>query len=217
MTSYQARFLDFAIRCGALRFGEFRLKSGRVSPYFFNAGAFYQGSALAQLGRFYAETVLDHVEGDFMLFGPAYKGIPLVTATAMALAEHFGRDVGYAFDRKEAKDHGEGGNTVGAPLRDQVVVVDDVVTAGLSIDRSVELIRAAGAQAVAAVVALDRQERGLEGGQSAVMSIQRRHGLPVHGIAALDDLIAYLARQPSHADNCRKLRDYRGRYGVVAA
>ncbi|MGD8429808.1 MAG: orotate phosphoribosyltransferase, partial [Ectothiorhodospiraceae bacterium] len=178
MLTYQRQFIQFALDRGVLRFGDFTLKSGRRSPYFFNAGLFNSGGALARLGEYYARAVMDAgVEFD-MLFGPAYKGIPLAAATAIALSEHFQRDVPYAFNRKEAKDHGEGGNVVGAPLAGRVLVVDDVISAGTSVGESQEIIRASGAEMAGVLIALDRQERGA-GERSAVQEVEARLHVPV--------------------------------------
>jgi orotate phosphoribosyltransferase len=218
MQNYQLRFIDLALAREALRFGSFKLKSGRESPYFFNAGLFSDGQAAAVLGQCYAAALLSSgVEFD-VLFGPAYKGIPLVTTTAIALAEHHGRNVPYAFNRKESKDHGEGGNVVGAPLRGRVVIVDDVITAGTAIRESLDLIRAAGAQPVAVALALDRQERG-QGTRSAVQELEAEHGLQCVSVITLTALIEALSAgggAPSRvsADQLTALRAYRDRYGV---
>lgn len=214
--TYQHDFLQLAIDVGALRFGEFTLKSGRISPYFFNAGAFDHGAALARLGNLYARAIVDTVSGEFMLFGPAYKGIPLAAATAVALAARFVTDVGYAFNRKEAKDHGEGGILVGAPLAGQVVIVDDVITAGISIDESVGAIRAAGAAPIAVIIALDRQERGLEDERSAVAALAQRHGLQIRALAGLDTLMRFLTERAGFAAELEAVRAYHRRYGVSA-
>ena len=187
MQDHQTRFLDLALRCDVLRFGDFTLKSGRNSPYFFNAGRFDHGAALATLGQCYAQALLGAGIGFDMLFGPAYKGIPLASATAIALAAH-GRDVPLAFNRKEAKALGEGGSLIGAPLQGRVLIVDDVVTAGTAVRESITLIRAAGAQPCGGLVALDRQERG-ESGLSATQEISRDAGIPVIAIARLAELL----------------------------
>ncbi|HDP88458.1 MAG TPA: orotate phosphoribosyltransferase [Thioalkalivibrio sp.] len=214
MKDYQQEFLAFAIDQGVLRFGEFTLKSGRVSPYFFNAGLFNTGGALARLGRYYAQALVDAgVEFD-MLFGPAYKGIPLAAATAIALADHHGRDVPYCFNRKEAKDHGEGGNLVGAPLAGRVLIVDDVITAGTAIRESVDIIQAAGAAPAGVLISLNRQERG-RGELSAIQEVERDYGLSVASIVGLDDLLAYLEDQPGElAGYVDKVQAYRAEYGV---
>jgi orotate phosphoribosyltransferase len=218
MQDYQLTFIDLALARNALRFGSFTLKSGRESPYFFNAGLFSDGEAAAVLGRCYAAALArSGVEFD-MLFGPAYKGIPLVTATAVALAEGHRRSVPYAFNRKEAKDHGEGGNIVGTALRGRVVIVDDVITAGTAIRESVEIIRAAGAQPVAVALALDRQERG-QGALSAVQEVERDFGLRCVSILTLGDLIEALSHPAGgkvriSAEQLTSLNAYRERYGV---
>jgi orotate phosphoribosyltransferase len=197
---------------GVLRFGQFTLKSGRISPYFFNAGLFNTGAAIGALGRFYARAAaLSALEFD-MLFGPAYKGIPLVTTTAAALADHEGRNLPFAFNRKEAKDHGEGGNIVGAPLVGRVLIVDDVITAGTAIRESVEIIRAHGATPAGVLIALDREERG-QGERSAVQEVQDSFGLPVVSVLRLRDLLAHLEEQGQLAQ-LEAVRAYRDRYGV---
>jgi orotate phosphoribosyltransferase len=206
-------FIDLCLELGVLRFGEFKLKSGRVSPYFFNAGLFSSGRALAQLGRHYADAIQAANPRFDVLFGPAYKGIPLVTAAAVALANHHGRDVPWAFNRKEAKDHGEGGNIVGAPLRGRVLIVDDVITAGTAIREAVDIITATGAQPVGVVLALDRQERG-QAELSAVQEVERRLGLPVTSILKLEDLITYLETSGNETQ-LAAVRRYRSEYGVA--
>lgn len=213
MQDYQHEFLSFAIDTEVLRFGEFTLKSGRKSPYFFNAGLFNTGSRLARLGRFYAAAIVaSGIEFD-VLFGPAYKGIPLAAATAVALADHHGRDLPYCFNRKEAKDHGEGGNLVGAPLKGRVLIIDDVITAGTAIRESLDIIRAAGASAAGVVIALNRQERG-KGDRSAIQEVEQDMGIPVISIAALDQLVEYLENQPGRAEQVAAIRAYRAEYGV---
>ena len=219
MQAFQRDFLELALKLGVLRFGRFTLKSGRESPYFFNAGLFDTGRAIAGLGRAYAAALAASGLGYDMLFGPAYKGIPLVTATAAALAEHHGRDVPYCFNRKEAKDHGEGGRIVGRPLAGRVLIVDDVITAGTAIRESIELIRAAGASAAGVLLALDREERGRETARSAVQEVRDALGLPVVSILTLTDLIAGLesgvAGVPAAA--LADLRAYRAEYGAHPA
>jgi orotate phosphoribosyltransferase len=207
-------FIQLCRNSGVLRFGEFKLKSGRLSPYFFNAGLFNTGRAIAALGKHYAQTVVDSRIAFDMLFGPAYKGIPLVTATATALADQHNRDVPWAFNRKEAKDHGEGGNMVGSPLKGRVLIVDDVITAGTAIRESIDIIRAAGATPAGVILALDRQERG-QGEASAVQEVEREFGLPVASIAKLSDLVEYLA---NNSDNAAlvAVKHYRDQYGLRA-
>jgi len=208
----QPDFIRLCIDLGVLRFGEFKLKSGRVSPYFFNAGLFNTGLAIGSLGRSYARTAAGSGVQFDMLFGPAYKGIPLVIATAAALAEHEGRNLPYAFNRKEAKDHGEGGTIVGAPLAGRVLIVDDVITAGTAIRESVEIIRAQGATPAGVLIALDREERG-QGAQSAVQEVQEAFGLPVISVLRLGDLMAHL-EATGEAATLAAVRAYRDRYGV---
>ncbi len=213
MKDYQQEFLDFAIAQGVLRFGEFTLKSGRVSPYFFNAGLFQTGSALAQLGKFYAQAIVEsEVEFD-MLFGPAYKGIPLAAATAIALYEHHGKDYPYAFNRKEAKDHGEGGTIVGAALSGRVLVIDDVITAGTAIRESANIVAAQGAQLAGVAIALDRQERG-NGTQSAVQEVEALYGIRVVNIVGLNEVINHVSQQVNDAALLTKVQAYRNDYGI---
>ena len=217
MQDYQRSFLDLAIARTALRFGRFTLKSGRESPYFFNAGLFDDGEALSVLGQCYAAALQRSGLAYDMLFGPAYKGIPLVAATAVALAEHHHRAVPWAFNRKEAKDHGEGGSVVGRALSGRVVIVDDVITAGTAIRESVELIRRAGAEPAAVLLALDRQERG-QGARSAVQEVEAEFGLRCVSLVTLADLIELLSgpageRLRISADQLGLLRQYRERYG----
>ncbi len=213
MQTYQQEFLELAVELGVLRFGEFTLKSGRTSPYFFNAGLFNSGLALARLGRYYAETI-GHAGIDFdMLFGPAYKGIPLACATAMALADHHDRNIPWCFNRKEAKDHGEGGDIVGAPLAGRVLIIDDVITAGTAIRESVALLHAAGAKAAGVVIALDRQERG-QGSLSAVQEVAKSLAIPVVSIVSLDDLLEFVEGTSDLAVHLETIRTYRSCYGV---
>ncbi|MEW6168314.1 MAG: orotate phosphoribosyltransferase [Pseudomonadota bacterium] len=214
MKSYQSAFLDLALANDVLRFGEFTLKSGRVSPYFFNLGRISSGAAMRALGRAYAQALGESGVGYDMLFGPAYKGIPLVTAVAIALAEQ-GRDVPYAYNRKEAKDHGEGGVVVGAAPKGRVVIVDDVLTAGTALRAAVALLRAAGAEPVAAVIALDRQEKG-PSGRSAVQEMERDSGLRVVPLVTVQTLLDYLSRGAVGADTVSAIRDYQARYGISA-
>ena len=213
MHDYQREFIRFAIASDVLRFGSFTLKSGRDSPYFFNAGLFASGAALARLGRYYAAAIVDSGIGFDMLFGPAYKGIPLASATAVALADHHDRDLPYAFNRKEAKDHGEGGVIVGAPLAGRVLIIDDVISAGTSVRASLELIEAAGAQAAGVAIALDRQERGT-GALSAVQQVEREYGLPVATIVRLDQLVEYLAEDATMTASLAAIQAYREHYGA---
>ena len=205
-------FIAFACALGVLRFGEFKTKAGRLSPYFFNAGLFCDGASLARLSDFYARRILAAGVDFDVLFGPAYKGIPLAAGAAMALAG-LGRNLPYVYNRKEAKDHGEGGSLVGAPLKGRVLIIDDVISAGTSVRESVELIRAAGATPAAVLIALDRQERG-QGDLSAVQEVTRDFGIPVISVASLTDLIDYLAGHPQLEDNLAAVREYRARYGV---
>jgi len=213
MKPYQREFLDFAISAGVLRFGSFTLKSGRTSPYFFNSGLFNTGARLARLGRYYAQAIVDSGIGFDMLFGPAYKGIPLVSAVAIALAEHHARDLPYAFNRKEAKDHGEGGNIVGSALSGRVLIIDDVITAGTAVRESFDILRAAGATAAGVVISLDRQERG-KGERSAIQEVEQDHGVRVVSIVGLAELVDYLATQDGMAQALADIRAYREQYGV---
>jgi orotate phosphoribosyltransferase len=218
MEQYQLTFIDLALRRDALRFGRFTLKSGRESPYFFNAGLFSDGESAAVLGRCYAAAIVASGLGFDMLFGPAYKGIPLATATAVALSAHHGRNVPYAFNRKEAKDHGEGGGLVGAALAGRVLIVDDVITAGTAVRESLELIRAAGAQPVGVALALDRQERG-QGALTAVQEVQQTYGLRCVSIVTLADLIEALSRPADGRvrisdEQLTALKAYQARYGA---
>jgi orotate phosphoribosyltransferase len=212
LQSYQSDFIELALEHGVLRFGEFTLKSGRVSPYFFNLGCISSGAAMLRLSRAYAAALqASGLEFD-MLFGPAYKGIPLVATLACALAEA-GRDLPYAYNRKEAKDHGEGGTLVGAEPRGRVVIVDDVLTAGTALREAIGLLRAAGATPVAALVALDRQEIG-PSGRSAVADLERDSGVRVIPLVTVVDVMAHLARRSDHAATLVAMRDYQARYGV---
>jgi len=213
MKDYQRAFLDFAIECQALRFGEFTLKSGRVSPYFFNTGLFNTGGRLARLGRFYAQAIRDSGIAFDMLFGPAYKGMPLACAAAMALAEH-GQDTPYAFNRKEVKRYGEGGVIIGHPLQGKVLIIDDVISAGTSVRESVDIIRAGGAAPAGVVIAIDRQERG-EGATSAVQEVETTLGLRVVSIADLETLLVYLhGKGDSARKHVQAIDSYRRKYGT---
>ena len=217
MLSFRQDFIRFAIEQKVLCFGEFRTKAGRLSPYFFNAGLFNDGNSLKQLTQFYAQAIITADIQFDMLYGPAYKGIPLAAGTAIALAE-MQRNVPYCFNRKEAKDHGEGGSTVGAKLQGRVLIIDDVISAGTSVRESIELIRASSAMPVAVVIALDRMELGQttreQGGLSAVQEVQRNYNIPVISIATLDDLLEYLHGNPELGQNLRAVQSYREQYGV---
>ncbi|MBC7191734.1 orotate phosphoribosyltransferase [Marinobacter sp.] len=212
MYDYQRDFIEFAIRRDVLRFGEFTLKSGRTSPYFFNAGLFNTGEDLLQLSKAYAAAVQKSGLNYDMLFGPAYKGIPLATATAIALAEQ-GISKPFAFNRKEKKDHGEGGNIVGAPLTGKVLIVDDVITAGTAIRESIAIIRAAGGLPAGVLVAMDRQERGA-GELSAIQEVETEFSIPVASIIKLDQVLDYLQSKPDFTDHASRVAEYRERYGV---
>ncbi|MCP1673112.1 orotate phosphoribosyltransferase [Natronocella acetinitrilica] len=213
MHAYKYDFLRFALKRNVLRFGEFTLKSGRISPYFFNAGLFNTGASVAALGRYYAQSISTSGIGFDMLYGPAYKGIPLATATAIALSDEHHRDIPFAFNRKEAKDHGEGGVIVGAPLQGRVLIIDDVISAGTSVRESVDLIHGAGASLAGVAIALDRKERG-SGNSSAVQQVESELGVPVIPIADLEDLIAWLEEMGDYQQELEAIRDYRGRYGA---
>jgi orotate phosphoribosyltransferase len=218
MQDYQLTFIDLALEREALRFGHFKLKSGRESPYFFNAGLFSDGKSAAVLGRCYAAAIVRSGIAFDTIFGPAYKGIPLATATVVALSEHHDLNVPYAFNRKEAKDHGEGGKVVGAPLRGRVLIVDDVITAGTAVRESLDIIRGAGAEPVAVALALDRQERG-QGALTAMQEVEKEHGLKCVSIVTLADLIETLSRAADgrvriSAEQLTSLRAYRERYGA---
>ena len=213
MKNYKKHFLRFAEERQALKFGEFTLKSGRISPYFFNAGTFYTGEALARLGRYYADAIVESgIEFD-MLFGPAYKGITLVAAVSVALAEHHGRDLPWAFNRKEAKDHGEGGWLVGAPLEGRALVIDDVITAGTAIREVAALFERTEASIAGVFVAVDRQERG-RGELSAIQEVQETLGVPVRSIVSMSDIIVWLEEQEGRDADRVALKQYRKRYGV---
>jgi orotate phosphoribosyltransferase len=213
MQDYQREFLDFALDQGVLRFGQFTLKSGRVSPYFFNAGLFNTGAALASLGRFYAQTIVDSGLAFDVLYGPAYKGIPLAAVTAAALYDRHAIDVPYAFNRKEAKDHGERGRIVGHPLEGDILIIDDVITAGTAIRESRDIITAEGANPAGVVIALDRQERGT-GARSAIQEIEADHGMAVASIVRLDDLIAFIRQHGDAPGRLASIEAYRREYGV---
>ena len=211
-TDFTAQFIDFAIKKQVLRFGEFKTKAGRLSPYFFNAGLFNDGESLMKLGEFYAAAILKSGVQFDMLFGPAYKGITLAASISIALARQ-GHNLPYAYNRKEAKDHGEGGTIVGAPLKGRVLIVDDVISAGTSVRESVEMIKAAGATPAGVAIAIDRQERGL-GALSAVQEVEKDSGMPVIKIATLADLIAFLDGAADLAEHKPAVQAYRSQYGV---
>ena len=214
MSDFRKEFIAFCIDCGVLRFGQFKTKAGRMSPYFFNAGLFNDGAMLGRLGQFYAKAVLAAGQPFDMLFGPAYKGIPLAASVAIALAQA-GHNAPYSFNRKETKDHGEGGRTIGAPLAGRVLIVDDVISAGTSVRESIELIRAEGATPCGVTIALDRLERGV-GERSAVQEVREHFGLPVIAIADLDDLVEYLSAKPDLAPQLIAIEQYRQLYGANA-
>jgi orotate phosphoribosyltransferase len=212
---YQRQFIELTLQREVLRFGEFTLKSGRTSPYFFNMGRIDSGAALAQLGRAYADALQASGLAVDMLFGPAYKGIALAAATAIALADHHRLDLPWAYNRKEAKDHGEGGTLVGAPLRGRVLIVDDVMTAGTAVRESLTMIRDAGAEPAGVLIALDRQERG-QGERSAAQEVSAAFGIPVIAITRLDDVLVYAGERPELTGEHARLLAYRARYGVSA-
>ena len=214
MKKYQLEFIEFAIAHKVLCFGDFTLKSGRQSPYFFNSGLFSDGKSLSRLGRYYASAIQAASVRYDMLFGPAYKGIPLASAVAMALAEDHDINVPYCFNRKEAKDHGEGGTTFGAPLHGETLIIDDVISAGTSVNLSVEIIKQAGATTAGVAIALDRQERG-EGELSAVQEVEQRHQIIVISIITLENMIEYLEKIPSMTENLGRIRQYRESYAAI--
>ena len=213
MQDYQREFIELSLQAEVLRFGEFKLKSGRSSPYFFNAGLFNNGRALARLGQYYADAIVDSGIQFDVLFGPAYKGITLAASCAIALANKHDRSVPYCFNRKEAKDHGEGGNLIGAPLAGKVLIIDDVITAGTAIRESMNIIEAAGAQAAGVVIALNRQERG-QGTRSAIQEVEDRYQIPVISIVSLEHLIAYIAQNSKYAQYLPAIKAYRAEYGI---
>jgi orotate phosphoribosyltransferase len=210
---YQSEFIELCMQLGVLKFGEFTLKSGRESPYFFNAGLFNTGAAIAAVGRAYAAAIAASDVSFDMLFGPAYKGIPLVTATAAALAQTQNRSLAFAFNRKESKDHGEGGRIVGSPLQGRVLIVDDVITAGTAIRESIEIIKSAGAVPAGVLLALDRQERGADGDLSAVQEVREHFGIPVVAVISLGELVHYMSGQGRQAE-VSSMQAYRQKYGV---
>lgn len=213
MKDYQQQFIEFALDCEALRFGEFTLKSGRVSPYFFNTGLFNTGDRLRQLGQFYAQAILDAGIDFDILYGPAYKGIPLVCAVGIGLSECAQRDVPYVFNRKEVKDHGEGGLLVGAELQGKALIIDDVISAGTSVRESVDMIQQAGAKAAGVMISLNRQERG-RGESSAIQDVESSYGFKVHAIVSLSDIIDYLKHAPELKQHLPAIQAYRDQYGT---
>ena len=213
MKTYQQQFIKFALETGVLRFGSFTLKSGRISPYFFNSGLFNTGSSLARLGQFYAQAIVETDLEFNIIFGPAYKGIPLASSATIALAEHYQRDVPYVFNRKELKDHGEGGLLIGAELKGNVLIIDDVISAGTSVGESVAIIRAQNATPAGVIIALDRQEKG-QTEQSAIEQVERKYKIPVISIICLDDLLAYLESNRTLVAHIPAVKAYRAQYGV---
>ncbi len=214
MHAFQEQFIRFSLDHEVLKFGEFTLKSGRISPYFFNAGLFNDGESLSKLAGFYAQTLIEHHEQDFMLYGPAYKGIPLAAATAMSLSLNHHLRIPYAFNRKEIKDHGEGGQLIGAPLQGRVIIVDDVITAGISVGESVDIINAHNAQTGAVLIGLDRQEKTEHSELSAVMRINRDYGIPVYSVINMALLIEYLTNDDKYERYLPKMHDYQAQYGA---
>jgi len=214
MHEYQREFIRFALDRNVLRFGEFTLKSGRKSPYFFNAGLFNDGASLSRLGRFYAQALVHSSLPDVdVIFGPAYKGIPLAAVTAVALADSFDRNLPYCFNRKEAKDHGEGGSLVGAPLEGRVLIIDDVITAGTAVREVMQIIRQAGATPAAVTIALDRQERG-QGELSVIQEVERDFGIPVISIVSLNQVMAFIQDDPELQQHLPAVQAYRAEYGI---
>jgi orotate phosphoribosyltransferase len=213
MDNYKTQFIDNALNSGALKFGQFRLKSGRLSPHFFNAGEFYRGKALAALGQCYAAAIVESgIEFD-VLFGPAYKGITLAAATSIALAEQHDMDVPYCFNRKEAKSHGEGGTIVGAPLEGKVLIIDDVITAGTAIREVMSMVEQAGAKAAGVVIGVDRKERG-NGQSSAIQEVEQQFEIPVVSIIDIDDILTYLEAKADMQELVEQIKEYRKEYGV---
>ncbi|MGR6860361.1 orotate phosphoribosyltransferase [uncultured Aliivibrio sp.] len=213
MKAYQREFIEFALEKEVLKFGEFTLKSGRISPYFFNAGLFNTGRDLARLGRFYAAALVESGIDYDVLFGPAYKGIPIATTTAVALADHHDTDKPYCFNRKEAKNHGEGGNLVGSALEGRIMLVDDVITAGTAIRESMEIIQANGADLAGVLVAIDRQEKG-KGELSAIQEVERDFGCSIISIVSLTDLISFLEEKGENAEQLESVKAYRAEFGI---
>ncbi len=212
MLDYQKEFITYALECGVLKFGEFHLKSGRTSPYFFNTGLFNTGAQLGKLGHFYAQALIQSKLNVDILYGPAYKGIPLVSATSIAYAQITGNDIPFAFNRKEAKDHGEGGNLVDTPLQGNVIILDDVITAGTSVRESVEIINAANATPAGVLIALDRQEKGLND-CSAIQEVEANFKMPVIAIITLENIIDYL-KAKANAEQLNAIKEYQSRYGI---
>ena len=215
LADYKKAFIDFAIEAGVIQFGEFELKSGRISPYFFNAGEFKSGRAVKKLGEYYAHALVASGIGIDGLFGPAYKGIPLVVATAIAMAEHHDNDLPYTFNRKEAKNHGEGGTLVGAPLRGNIVIVDDVITAGTAIREVMPLFDGKTARACSVLVAIDRQERG-KGELSAIQEVERDYGVDVISVVSLEDIVQYMMEQGGFTSEIADIGSYRKQYGIAS-
>ncbi|NKB47289.1 MAG: orotate phosphoribosyltransferase [Legionellales bacterium] len=214
MHDYQRQFIEFALQHRILRFGEFTLKSGRVSPYFFNSGLFNSGLALSQLGHFYAQTIQQARLSFDTLFGPAYKGIPLATTTAIALTQHYQHDVAVRFNRKEVKDHGEGGDLIGGDLQGRVLLIDDVITAGTAFHQAKSLIEQHSAQLIGAVIALDRQERGINDQRSAIQLIEQQYAIPVLSIIQLSDLVTYLTELGHFDPVIKQIHQYQQQYGI---
>ena len=213
MQNYRQAFIEFALSQGVLKFGEFTLKSGRVSPYFFNAGLFNTGQGIGKLGRFYAQAIVAADLKFDVLFGPAYKGIPLAAATAIALVEQHGRNAPYAFNRKEPKEYGEGGSLIGGPLEGRVLIIDDVITAGTAVRTALQMIKDAGAEAAGVLISLDRQERGA-GAESAIGELEQQYAVPVHSIAKLDELLEYMRTHEDYSQHVGALEAYQAEYGA---
>ncbi len=213
MLDYQKEFISYALECGVLKFGQFQLKSGRISPYFFNTGLFNTGAKLDKLGRFYAQALINSGFAVDILYGPAYKGIPLVSATSIAYSRITNKDIPFAFNRKEAKDHGEGGALVGSPLQGRVVILDDVITAGTSVRESVDIIRSAQATPAGVLIALDRQEKGVDN-ISATMEVEQRFSMPVKAIISLADIIEFLQADTNRMNELATIQQYQQHYGI---
>ena len=213
MKNYKREFIEFALQCNALKFGQFTLKSGRISPYFFNTGLFNTGYRLRKLGHFYAHALIDSGMDYNILYGPAYKGIPLVCAVSIGLSEVSNQDIPYVFNRKEVKDHGEGGTILGAPLKGKILIVDDVISAGTSVNESVEIIRSCGAQPAAVMISLNRQERG-KGETTAITEVERDHGLAVSSIVTLFNILEYLEKKGGYLPEIAAIREYHHEFGA---